>query len=154
MQMLAFDLLKILPKEKYKLDELRIIKIIAFHDILEAGFWDIDAAPIYEDLHKQKKNLEKTALDKIKSFLSEENLELLLEYENQKTLEAKFVKVVDRLDSLIHCYNEIQIWKKWKWTKEYFIETRKKYFDVFPEFKAIFYFCIDSLEKRNFFYEE
>jgi putative hydrolase of HD superfamily len=84
----------------------RAMKIAAVHDIAEAITGDIDFLEIYdgkiEKIGKQK--IEKEAVEKLKNFLSpeigKEIFDLWYEYEKSETKEAKFIKALDKIETL------------------------------------------------------
>jgi len=91
---------------KFDLNVLQAVKIALVHDLAEAITGDIDAIQIAE--HKiskeEKQKLEIKAMKKIKATLpqkmGEEIYGLWQEYEEAKTQEAKFVKALDKLETL------------------------------------------------------
>jgi len=88
------------------LDVLRAIKIALVHDLAEAVTGDIDAIQIAEKrISKQEKQeLEIKAIKQIKVTLpqkiGEQIYGLWYEYEIGKSREAKFVKALDKLETL------------------------------------------------------
>ncbi len=91
---------------KLDLDTERVIKIALVHDINEALTGDIDAIKIAEGKFSKadKAKLELAAMRKIKALLpSEIGYEIYAlwqEYEQAQTLEAKYIKALDKLETL------------------------------------------------------
>lgn len=89
-----------------KLDILKAVKIALIHDLAEAITGDIDMVLIKEGIisKKEKHKNELQAINKIKKslpgILGKEIHNLWLEYEKGKTKEAKFVKALDKLETL------------------------------------------------------
>lgn len=82
------------------------MKLAIVHDLPEAIAGDIDAVLIAEGkaTKEEKQQKELMAMDKIKKILPEEIggeiYNLWSEYENSSTKEAKYVKAVDKLETL------------------------------------------------------
>jgi putative hydrolases of HD superfamily len=91
---------------KINIDINKAMRIALIHDIAEALTGDIDTVLIYEGkFNKNKKHkLELTALNKIKNTLppmtGKQILDLWHEYENSSSREAKFVKALDKIETL------------------------------------------------------
>jgi len=90
---------------KLKIDIEKAIKIALIHDLAEAITGDIDAIRISkgEVSKEQKHKLELEAIKQIKNSLpklGKEIYELWAEYENCSTEEGRFVKGVDKLETL------------------------------------------------------
>lgn len=89
-------------------DILKSIKMAIVHDIAESITGDIDAVLIMEGkvLKEEKKKEEIIAMKQIKSIAPEkigvEIYNLWDEYEKNETKEAKFIKAMDKLETLMH----------------------------------------------------
>lgn len=90
----------LMQKNELKLDELKVIKMAAFHELCE-----IDAGDITPVDHVDKKTKYKNELRAIERISSEYNMpeikELWLEFEENKTPEAQFVKKLDKFDAVM-----------------------------------------------------
>lgn len=110
------------------IDELRVIKMLLVHDLVEIYAGD---AFLYDDKQRMMQiEKEKTAAEKIFSLLPNnqaENLKALwLEFEQAETAEAKFAKSLDRFIPILHNYFNKGIgWKKNNITKEQVIDKNK-----------------------------
>lgn len=98
--MMAWLLTDQLEKEFHiKIDQLKLIKIVLMHDIVEIEVGDISVWNKEGRVNKKKD--EQTAAKKLFSMLPEdlknEFMDLWEEFENSQTLEAKIAKGVDRL---------------------------------------------------------
>ena len=98
MQMLA---LEIMAKNDLKLDQLKVLKMIAYHELgeIEVGDITIHDGVSIEDKYK----MELAAIEKLsKQAKMPEIKELWLEYEENKTPEAQFVKLIDAYDAVLY----------------------------------------------------
>lgn len=92
--------LEIMNKEKLNLNQEKVLKMIAYHELGEIDVGDFTP---YDNITKQEKyELEKQCIAR----LAEENdmpeiLDLWIEYEAKQTAEAKFVDDIDRLDAVL-----------------------------------------------------
>jgi len=90
------------------LDILKAVKIALVHDIAESVTGDIDAVLIMEGKFskEEKKKEEMEAMGKIKNIAPEEIggeiYSLWEEYETGETWEARFIKALDKLETLAH----------------------------------------------------
>lgn len=88
------------------IDTERAMKIALVHDIAEAVTGDIDAIRIAEgEVSREEKNhLELDAMEKLKATLPKELGEdfysLWEEYDNASSKEAKFIKALDKIETL------------------------------------------------------
>ena len=97
----------LLGKEVWKdIDLFHAVKIALIHDLAEAITWDIDAYETHKnkDLKKQKEQDELIAMNHFKNILWwdiwEEIYSYWDEYEQWVTKEAKFVKALDKIETL------------------------------------------------------
>lgn len=97
----------IAPKLEHPVDLEKSLKLSIIHDLAEAVVGDIPAFDLKTDEDKKNKYLaEKSAIKEICEILGETDLKTLWdEYEDNQTLEAKFVKALDRLEAQIQ-HNE------------------------------------------------
>lgn len=86
------------------------VRMAIVHDLAEAITGDIDALDIYDGKvsKEEKEKMEIVAMDELKNTLSD-NLgldiyDLWHEYENGETREAKFVKALDKIETLTQVY--------------------------------------------------
>lgn len=95
---------------KMKLDIDKAIRIAIAHDLAEALTGDIDAVKIAEGraTKADKEKLELDAMEKLKETLPEEIgreiYGLWNEYEAGETTEARFVKALDKIETLTQLY--------------------------------------------------
>lgn len=103
--------------KKYDIDVLKTIKMILIHDIPELIDWDI---PWFEKEKNQKfhENNELENAKKIFSILpsplDKEYLEIYIEFEEQKTKEAKLAKALDKIETNLQ---HMESWPKY-WSEQ------------------------------------
>ncbi len=91
--------LEIINKKGLRLNQEKVLKMCLFHDLSEIECGDI--TPFDNITKEQKFKQERTAIKKISNlFGSREVEEIWLEFEENITDEAKFVKIIDKLDAV------------------------------------------------------
>lgn len=130
MLMLAFYILS--KNNSTKLDGFKIFKLILFHELGEIEVGDITPFDNYDiDLkHKQEKSVVKRIS---KKYNIEEISELWNEYNDRKTLESRFVKLLDHLDYL--CQANVYKEENDEQFQTLYNEYVTKHPDVIEEFK-------------------
>lgn len=142
-----------LQKVSVQLDELKVMKMLLYHDIIEIEAGD---TYFYDDNKKASQNKrEQDALETIKTKIPLELYNELrkywLEFEGENTIESKFCKAIDKIDPIVHNMHNKDAWQKAKIT-EYLLRTKKeKYFDDFPELKDAFNNLIKHISDNNLF---
>lgn len=106
MIMLAID---IMHHNKMDLDELKVLKMISYHELCEidAG----DTTPFDNVTPEEKYRKEYACIKRLSAeYEMPEMEELWLEYEDSKTPEAKFVKHLDKFDAIMQAkiYSDAQ----------------------------------------------
>lgn len=105
---LALMVFVIAAELKLNLNIEKALKIAIIHDLAESITGDIDYILIAERKvsKDEKRKFEEDAMQKIKSSLpnktGEEIYNLWKEFENSSTYEAKFVKAIDKIETLTH----------------------------------------------------
>jgi putative hydrolase of HD superfamily len=151
-----------MDKVDQKLDKLRVLELLMYHDIveIEAGDTPLDPSNLYIAVSKNRKETQKEnellAAKKICSTLPEEIAgkfwACFNEFEAQKTIESRFASAIDVLDSQIH---EIDYKEDWKgWSAEFLVSKKAKYFEEFPILKKAFYQLIEYFEKEGYFKQD
>lgn len=136
-----------------KLNRLKIYDLIKCHDDPEIITWDTCISD--EEWRKVKVQNEEDAIPiliwSLPENLKQNRLELINEYREAKTPEAKFVKAVDKMDALIH---ELQYPKdrgpKW-FTEEAVIKRFQPAFEYSPIFMNYFENIMKYLKINNYF---
>ncbi|MBQ9790465.1 MAG: HD domain-containing protein [Clostridia bacterium] len=111
--------LKIIHDEKLEINVEKVLKMILYHEIGEIDVGDIPV--IDTERRKNKYELERRGVERIaKENNFDEILRLWEEFEENATQEAKFCKMIDKMDTVIQA-------------KKYAIQTNRP--EVFEEFK-------------------
>lgn len=142
----------LINKYNIKANRLKIYELLMYHDLAEIYAGDSPLNPNSRNENKKEKEL--AAAEKLRKELPEKLADkyysLFIEFEEEKTEEAKFAKLVDVFDAQIH---EMDYKSDWKgWTKEFLLNNkRSKCFDNFPEIKKDFHSLLDYFEKEGYF---
>lgn len=134
--------IEIMNKKQEKLDELKIIKMLSFHEIGEIDFGDHTP---FENIAKEQKHTEEhKCVKKIaKKHKMPEIEQLWLEFEEEKTKEAIFAKKMDKLSTIMQAKIYSEKCSNPELFKE-FIKPNKlnklknTYAKVYEEFKEYF----------------
>jgi putative hydrolase of HD superfamily len=135
-----------------ELDRLKVYELLMYHDVVEIEAGD---TPFHPEMSRDgKKEKEEKAIKILKKQLprklSGKFIKLVKEFEDRKTIEARYAKAIDTLDAAIH---ELDYRKDWKgWTKEFLVKNKSKYFDDFPELKKAFDTIIQHLVDEKYFH--
>lgn len=145
----------LLSKLDLDIDKTKVYELLIYHDILEIESGDIPLEPKNNNIVHDDKD-ERFFLEKLQKqlpmHLSKKFLSLYEEFKEQNTLEAKFAKLIDSLDPIIH---ELDYKRDWVgWSKDFFIKEKVKYFNEFPDLIPIFNEITDYLEKNNYLTEK
>lgn len=138
---------------KYELDKLRMHELIIYHDLLEADTWDIDLDPSDSDAQKTKQQIEEERMPIFMGMIPDEIQKIykprIEEYEQRESIESKFVKLVDTVEAEFQCFLQKDLFESW--TREYFMEKRKKHFACFPELEYIYEEVLEYYTENNYF---
>jgi len=139
-----------LTKTQRKIDRLRVYELLIYHDLVEIEAGD---TPLHPD-HKAARPDEKKALQRLSEDLPfelrQKIIDLFHEYEDRKTIEAKFAQAMDKLDAEVH---ELDYKKDWKgWTEEFSRKKKAHYLIDFPELQA-FYEELLTFQRENGFFD-
>lgn len=131
MIMLALEIMA-KNKELKSLDQLKVLKMIAYHELGEIDAGDIT---IVDNVPKEVKY--KNELECVKRISEEyempEILELWLEFEENKTPEAEFVKRLDKFDCVLQSkvysdlYNKPELYEEFKTNNNAYYQDIKKF---------------------------
>ena len=140
----------ILSKAELKIDKMRVYELLMYHDVLEIELGD---TPLIPGVEKVLDENEESALNnlqvKLPKTIRGKFLSLFKEFNEQKTREAKFAKLIDSLDPVIH---ELDYKRDWEgWSKDLFIRSKKKYFKDFEELSPIFNEILNYLVNNGYF---
>lgn len=140
-----------LGKIKQKLDKIKVYEMLMYHDLVEIYAGDVNI--LDTEKRKYKKEKEYRASLKLKEELPKQInskfFALFQEFEEQKTLEAKFCKAIDVLDAEVH---ELSNKKDWKgWTEKIIREKMEFNFKEFPEVKVMFEEVVSFARENSYF---
>ncbi|MCA9361086.1 HD domain-containing protein [Candidatus Kaiserbacteria bacterium] len=139
----------------YKMNKTRIQELITWHDIVEVETGDI---PRVRKTQKDNdyeliaiKEVVQKAPDSLKLIIKE----LTTEYETQTTPESRFVKAIDKIEPLIHCYHPLGKFtqQNLKLTVESSREVKEKYIANFPYIKLFSDTLHKVMESEGYFYK-
>ncbi len=129
---------------KQPLDELKVMKLIMYHDLVEVECGDVF---LLDSLDKQKrdnkkddeKNGSQVLAKKIPDSISRDFLEFFEEYEACETPEAKFANAMDKIEPMIHwsIYSGEKL-KAMGWTEDNVRQIHGKCVEPFPELTDFF----------------
>lgn len=133
-----------------EIDVEKAMKIAIIHDLPELICGDVDNTLVYDGkiTADEKYQSELDAIKKVIEPLSEElKIEiynLWTEYENSVSLEAKYIKVLDKLEALSHMLSIPGEHRRLDHTVQY----ADKAVSEFPEFKPLLKVFKEKLKKR------
>jgi putative hydrolase of HD superfamily len=139
-----------LPKVKRKINRQRVYELLIYHDLAEIETGDVALGPNIK--RKKGGSREEQAVEKLQKELpleiSKRFLKLSEEFRKQKTIEAKFAKAIDQIDTEIHELDHKEDWKGWN--EKFLRESKEKYFEAFPELKTAFEKIVVYLAKNGY----
>jgi len=140
-----------LSKIRLNIDRLKVYELLMYHDVLEIELGDIPLHPNMDKISDDtiEENGIKRLNEQLPAPLNSKFLNLFKEFKEQKTYEAKFAKLIDSLDPIIHELDYKEDWKDW--SREFFIREKSKYFEEFPELAQVFNELLNYLADNNYF---
>lgn len=136
-----------------KVDKLKVYDLLMYHDVVEIESGDTALNPCGKNDIISKQKLESDAATILKEYLPKVQMnkfyDLFVEFEEQKTIDAKFAKVVDNFDAIIHELDYINDWKGW--SENFLRDKKEKYFIEFPEIKKDFNEILRYMVENNYF---
>lgn len=148
-----YFLKKLKPKRgENELDELKVLKLLMYHDLVEIESGDINITDI--EKRKSKKAIEEKAFRLLKTKMPVELVmdydEAFNEYENLTTREAKFAKAIDALEPMIHWLDHKPAWRETGFTEKFLREKKEADLHDFPELLEFFNKLIDHIKKNDY----
>lgn len=133
------------------IDKQMVFELLLYHDLVEIESGDTKLAPGVD--RNLKKNIEDKAAKelflKLPNCISNKFLTLFNEFEAQETIESRFAKVIDLLDSEIH---ELDYKKDWiGWSEDFLRNHKEKFTKEFPELHKILEATISFCKDNGFF---
>lgn len=123
--------LEIMSKRKLNLNQEKVLKMIAYHELCEIDYGDhtpMDNIPKQEKYENERKCVKRLA----EQYQMPEILYYWEEYEENKTPEAKFVKKIDKLDAIL----QSKIYAKTGDMPELFETFKNNYAEIYNEFEG------------------
>ena len=124
--------LEIMAKNDLKLDQLKVLKMIAYHELGEIDAGDITIVDNVDKSDKYKKELE--GVKRIsQEYEMPEILDLWLEFEENKTPEAEFVKRLDKFDCVLQSkvysdlYDKPELFEEFRTNNNAYYQEIKKF---------------------------
>jgi len=141
-----------LQKEELSLDRQKIYDMIIYHDIVELEIGDI---PIHHNDHGlTKKLLEDNArphvLNQLPSCLFAKVKQLLDELEESKAPEANFIHAVEKLDPLIQCLYDRELFIQHNYTVELIRKKKDHYMTQFPPINEMYTALLEYLVREGY----
>jgi len=135
------------------LDLLKVSNMITWHDMEEIETGDIVS---HHKTEADKKAAEKAipvVLSKMPENMQSDVKSIIYEYEDQQTAEAKFVKAIDKVETLFEVWSEDykKILHKNANTVESHLRTKKQYVEEFPYIMRFFELNTKRLQDGEFF---
>ncbi len=140
-----------LEKIEQKIDRLKVYELLMYHDLVEVESGDTHPHSKEDKNNQVLRELEgaKKLRKKLPSDMSDKYWKLFEEFEEQKTLESKFAKAIDKLDAVIQ---EIDYKDDWKnWSREMLYDMKAKYFKEFQIIMETFKKMLDYFEEEDYF---
>lgn len=134
-----------------KLDCTKVFELLLYHDVVEIEAGDTVFEPGNEAARKTQAARELAAAKKLRTSLpmGERFFALFAEFEEGKTLEARYARAIETFDAIIH---EVDYKHEWKgWTKKFVLDHKEKYFLEFPALHEALLKVLDELEARGYF---
>lgn len=132
--------LEIMSKEKLKLNQEKVLKLIAYHELCEIDYGDHTP---FDNISKEEKF--ENELKCIKRISKEcdmpEILDYWIEFEKGESTEAIFAKKIDRLDAVM----QSRIYSDLKHDDSLFEEFSSNSHGVYEEYKKY----VESRDKNN-----
>ncbi len=148
-----------LDKVTQPMNKLRVYELLMYHDLaeLETGDTPLDPSNLYVNITSNKEHDQrdretraaKRLMNNLPKLLSDRYGALFIEWDAQKTIEARFVKAIDTFDSTVQ---EIDYKADWKdWSAEFLIKKKLKYLEKFPAIKEAFLELVEYFKKEGYF---
>jgi len=143
-----------LKKIKEPINELKVLKLLAYHDLIE-----IISKDHYEIVDNHKRDMPEDdafeiLIKKIPEELREEYTAYYNEFKEQETIESKFAKAIDKLEVLIQMLDYKEDWHAQKWSEEKLRNFKEHEIKPIPIIYDFFNELINYLKENNYFVSE
>jgi putative hydrolase of HD superfamily len=140
-----------LKKVSEQLDELKVFKLLLYHDLVEAYAGDVFTMHKKDD---EKHDREVAAAKKLRGTLPKEIAEefyaCFMEYETKGTREALFARAIDGFDPIFNGWNQPDVWTKNNFTEEGLRAFKMPKLKAFPELVEYFEHLVLLLKEKGF----
>lgn len=145
-----------LEDKQNEMDHGKVFSIITWHDSDELETGDVVTWEKTDEIKESQKDTIKTVIGKAPDLLSKEILELFEEYDQKASLEARFVKALDKIDPYIEEYNEHGkiICNNHQLTRALHDSYKDHHVQDFPYIKRFHEVMGDVFEREGFFVPE
>lgn len=139
------------------LDRVKIYEMLMYHDDCEIEVGDVciskEELKVEVESEDELKGVKELSL-KVPKVLSEKFVDLDLEFRGLESEEARFCKVIDKIDAMVHELDYPQDWGSSKgFGREDVIRYHRRFFEFSPVFVEVFDCLLGFLEENNFFDE-
>jgi putative hydrolase of HD superfamily len=133
------------------LDKLRVYELLMYHDVVEIFAGDTPLDPNNEVEDQQEKEFKAAAAlrDELPDSLQDKYWKLFMEFEEGRTVEARFARAIDTFDAIIQALDYKEDWAGW--SKEFLVSRKEKYFEEFPELLKEFHQIVEYLVAEGYF---
>ena len=134
-----------------KLDRLKVLELLMYHDVIEIESGDVSIAEVKDPDKKRKDEFEglKRLKKSIPKGTGKKAGRMFKEFDDEKTVEAKFAAAVDKLDALMQHMGHKADWKGWDEKRIW--QYHGKAFEFSPEMKKVFTDILSEIRKRGYF---
>ncbi len=137
-----------------KIDILSVTKMLLIHDIVEIDAGDNPAYSnsIDKEVYEKEIKAAKRLFGLLPKEIGEEFFSLWQEFEEQKTINARFAKAIDRLQPFLHNYfTNGQMWLRHEISKEQVIKRMEIVKDGSPILHEFISQMIKDAQKKRYF---
>lgn len=148
-----FDYFWPLEDSEAKWNQVKMRQMINFHDLDEVIVGDVIG--YLKTAADKEKEVEAQAqvLDSVPQSMRSTLEVLLEEYETRESVEAKFIKAIDKIEPVVHVYNENgkRLLNEMRTTKEQHDSIKLPYFKPFPVIHRFYDVSINKMVEEGFF---
>lgn len=137
-------------------DKSRIYEMITIHDADEIETGDVLGYTKTDEIRAQELDSMKITISKAPKHIQADFTALAEEYEAKETIEARFARAIDKIEPLVHIYNEEgrQILAKNKTTADQTWRIKEPYIGEFPFIKVFAEVVHNDMIRAGYFYDE
>ncbi len=146
----------LLEDPKKKLDHLKVLHIILFHDFGEIIHGDVPYHRKTKEHQEKEREAAKKVFSSLPKNISKSSLKHWSEYENRKSPEARFVYALDKIEPLFELLDPINehSMKRLKFTHQMHTEKKLKATEDFPIMRKFVEVVTKEMMRRNVFWKD